>query len=335
MGRVINGTVFFKYAMLSNDYNLNVELELLELFTHCFWELIDTHKNDKITVIGQREAKLEAQMILSKLLHLKKLLEGSCYVNQNQNTFIDKLIDPTIIIAYVRNIFEMVCKFHIVYKAPNTEDKRKILYNLWVIAGLQYRQKFITTTSSFEYLKKAEKERQDIENLTKEIKETALFANLTERNRNKIVSRLDRKEYKIKIDDNNNVKCFNWQEVANEFLKTSDSFKAMYTFFSLHAHPSYISVIQFKDMFKDEKETMSFIIPNVQFALALSSIFLTDLISVFPQMLSTFEKRNIFEQGLLNLYNSAYRGEEYSINNAFFTASNSKEVKEEFFKYRK
>lgn len=297
--------------------NFDIQVEILDMFIQCFWDIMEKHRKDKVNGEREREAKLVLQMMFSKLLHLKKWLEGINFKSRSRNSGINDFIDPTIISALVRNIFELVCLFHLVYRIPETEDEKQILYKLWVIAGLKYRQNFTDVAFSKESQEKAAKERLAIDQLISEIENTSLFQNMDERNQEKIRNRIKAKDYKIKIIDNK-VKFLSWQDIANEFTTSagSDVFKRMYTYFSLNSHPSNVSVFQFKDMFKNENETMKMIVFNLKFALNFSSIFLADLIKMFPTMLLTFERKTTLEQALLNFNNRLLRGDFYSINNA-------------------
>ncbi|MCG8408905.1 MAG: hypothetical protein MI923_27180, partial [Phycisphaerales bacterium] len=55
--------------------------------------------------------------------HVKKTLERRHLKSNNIEDLIDKVIDPTIIAVVIRNIYETVCLFHLIF--INTKDKQE------------------------------------------------------------------------------------------------------------------------------------------------------------------------------------------------------------------
>jgi hypothetical protein len=273
------------------------------------------HQQEQATSIREAEGKIVFQMVLSKLLHIRKLLEGVEYKNDEEETVVSNYTDPTIISPLVRNAYETICMFHIVFVKPDSEDKKTILYNLWVIAGLKYRQRFVSVITTEENAQKAAEEQQIIAEYITEIENTQLYAQLDDRNKNKIQTAIKKKEFKIKINDGH-VKFLNWKEISLEFIIKTNAFEHMYTYFSLYAHPSNVSVFQFGQMFQASQEANQIILFNIRFCLALTSVFIADYIKNYSSVLSTFESYSPIQQVLLNHYNRFLRGAEFSINNA-------------------
>lgn len=295
----------------ANDIPTNIRY--LDYFIQCFYDLVAKHHEDVLYTQAEADAKIVLQMMFSKLIHLRKLFEGVTFINKEGTQLINPIIDPTIISSLVRNVYETVCMFNIVYDVPDTKDKKKILYNLWVIAGLNYRQRFSKIIKNPENTLKAEEEKEKIEILTREIKETQLYKDLDAVNKSKIDTKIKKKDYKIKIKDNK-VNYLDWQKISDNFISKSDMFGNMYTYFSLYSHPSNVSVFQFADMFSPKDEAFKRIaIFNLRLCLALSSIFLSDFLRLFPSTMPTFENRSDIEQIILNFFNRMFRGDEKSI----------------------
>jgi hypothetical protein len=125
------------------------------------------------------------------------------------------------------------------------------------------------------------------------------------------------KDYKISFN-NTNVKYLSWQQVSALLLNNNPLFKEMYTYFSLYAHPSYISVMQYGQIFNTKTEDYIGMAKfNLRFCLNLLSIFLADYINLFPSTLQFFEKFTDIYQIKMNMYNLMIRGQKYSINNKF------------------
>lgn len=294
--------------------DLRTKTELFDIFIQCYFDIIVNHHEDKVYKQSEADAKMIIQMMFSKLIHLRKILEGVSFTNKEGNCLIDNIIDPTIVTSLVRNFYETVCLFNLVYIIPDSDEKKQILHNLWVISGLKFRQRFATFATTNENIEKIEEEQEKITNCIDNIKSTQLFKGLDVKNKDKILKKIKEKDFKIKIIENN-VQFLTWQEISKEFIVKSDLFDQMYTYFSLYSHPSYVSVFQFGQMFrKKDSAFIELVITNVNFCIALSSVFLADYINVFSNTLTTFEKRSDIEQIMLNFYNKMLRGEEYAIN---------------------
>lgn len=94
----------------------------------------------------------------------------------------------------------------------------------------------------------------------------------------------------------------------------------MYTYFSFYSHPSNVSVFQFGNMFnKNDKAYMRLATFNLNIFFFLLSIFIKDYITLFPNVLNTFNKLDQLDQITINAYNVIARDDNYSINDALKT----------------
>lgn len=300
-------------------YNLTPSIveqkETLQLFADLFLRIIKTHHADSKTV-EEAQTKLVLQMMLTKALHLRQILNGAGF-QASDGTVLNEIIDPTIVASLTRNIYEMIGMFHIVFVNPKTDDERTVIYLLWVIAGLSYRQRFETNASTPENKEKFEKERRAIQEMTVQIQNTELFKQLNERNQSKILNRIQAKECLIRFD-NNEVYFLVWRDLPEVMGIKPELFDNMYTYFSLYAHPSNVSVFQFGDMFsKEERAFVDLAGFNTTYAIQLLSIFLADYIKIFPAIKNLYEELPVIQQIILDYPNKFARGEEYSINKAY------------------
>ena len=300
---------------MADEDTIDEKIALLDTFTHCYMDLVLS--NDAPGDHIEADAKLVLQMMLSKLLHIKKAFEGMTYVSKEGKVLLNGLLDPTIIAVLARNFFEAVCAFHLIYVHTKSKDERLILYNLWVIAGLQYRQKFNDIITTEENKQKSDNEKKQIDALTEGIKNTALFQSLDMKNQNKIFTKIKERDYKISFKGAN-IEFLSWQDVAQILMNKHKFFKEMYTYFSLYAHPSHVSVFQYSEMFNKTTEGYKGLSKfNLRFCLFLSSMFLGDYIKVFPATLKVFEANSDIDQIKMNFYNKAVRGDLYSINDSW------------------
>lgn len=302
-----------EFLRLNDANDINTNIEYLDFFIQCYFDIVVNHHDDELYSQAEADAKMLLQMMFTKFIHLRKILEGVRFTDNKGIPLINSIIDPTIVSSLVRNIYETVCLFNLVYATPDSEDKKIILYNLWVIAGLKYRQRFSSIVTTQENQEKADREKKQIERYIQEIKATKLYQELDEKNQNKILNKIKEKDFKIKIEENQ-VRFLSWQDISTEFITKSHAFEKMYTYLSLSSHPSNVSVFQFADMFKKEGEAYKGIsVFNLRYCIKLASIFLADFVIFFPATKSTFENRSEFDQIMLNFFNRMFRGDEKSI----------------------
>src|SRR5258708_4370327 len=129
--------------------------------------------------------------------------------------------------------------FNLIYRTTKTPDEKLILYNLWVHAGLSYRQKFIAIITTEENIQKAKEEKQMMDDLVKEIQNTKLYVSLAEKDQNKIHQKIKDKDYLMKFE-NDEVVFIHWHHLASLVGITDGLLDQIYTYFSLYSHPSNV-----------------------------------------------------------------------------------------------
>lgn len=298
---------------LFNCETLNDCHELLDIYIKFLFEAIMNHHQEGAQSLRLHDAKIVLQMMLTKALNLKNSIDGMSYVSHHGSS-LNNIIDPTIIASLVRNIFETVAMFNLIYLKPTTEDEKTIMYNLWVSAGLKYRQRFEISAKSDEAKQKVEDEKKEIENIENRIKNTALYKSLDSREQKKLDDRIKDKEFQMYFDGLK-VKFVSWQDTVAVMGIKDTILPNMYTFFSLYSHPSNVSVFQFAGMFDKGNEAFPDLTKfNLKVSFFMFSIFIADYIKVFPKVLSTFEKLSLVEQIAINFQNTLARSYDYTIN---------------------
>lgn len=287
--------------------------DLLDIYVKFFFDAVINHDNEAVDSQRIHDAKILLQMMLTKTLNLKKAIDGISY-NAPNGSKLNNIIDPTIIASLIRNIFETVSMFNLIYLKPDTDDEKKIMYTLWVSAGLKYRQRFEVTAQSDENKQKITEEKAQIEKLANQIKETELYKRLDIKEQIKIDNQLKGKDYQIYFDGLM-VKFVSWQETVSVMGIKDSLLPNIYTYFSLYSHPSNVSVFQFAGMFEKGNEAFPEITNfNVKTAFFMFSIFIADYIKIFPDVLKTFEQMDLVEQIVINFQNTMARSQDYSIN---------------------
>ena len=153
---------------------------------------------DEVDSLAKAEARIINQMMFTKIAQLRETVKGIEF--EYQDSHLNNIIDPTIVASNVRNIYETVALFNLIFVNTKSSDEQLILYNLWVHSGLKYRQRFENLTNSEENKEKLESEKKEIENIISEIKNTELYKSLDERNQGKIDTKVKEKDYKMSFN---------------------------------------------------------------------------------------------------------------------------------------
>lgn len=303
---------FTKYFL---NPTINENREILGMFSNFLFVAVRDHHYEEVNNSATAQAKIILQMLLTKAINLRNLTNGISFTTHDGSS-LEGVIDPTIIAVLIRNIYETTGMFNLIYRKPQSDDEKIIIYLLWVLSGLSYRQRFETNIISEEIRKKFEFEKEEIKRLTGLIEQNMLSLSLDLENQDKIRNRIKKKEYLIKFE-NNKVVFLSWKELISCMGIKPGLFDNMYAYFSLYAHPSNVSVFQFGELFNNDDQPLEMTNFNLQYAIFLLSIFLADYINCFPSVKQSFEQLPVFQQIALNYPNKFTRGEEYSINDSW------------------
>lgn len=290
--------------------------ELMGVYAELLFQIVKRHHEEPVYTQADADAKMVLQMMLTKTLHLRSIVTGISYQAQDGTT-LNKIIDPTIVACLIRNLYETVAMFNLIYRNTKTPDEKTILYSLWVHSGLQYRQRFETVITTEENKQKADEEKKSIEQLIKIIEATDLYKNLDEKNQGKVKTRLKEKEYLMMFNGNEAV-FLHWQELTKVMQVREGLFEKLYTYFSLYSHPSNVSVFQFADMFKLGNEEFPRMVNfNLKHYFTLTSLFIADYIKLFPTVQKTYDSMSVRDQIVINFHNTFLRGQDFSINDSW------------------
>lgn len=304
-----------EFIRLTNLETIKDCMDLFDIFLEHFWNVINIHHHDKVYSYADKDAKIINQMMFTKLTHIKKLVEGVGYTAKNGDK-LNAIIDPTIIASLTRNVYETTSLFNLIFRNTKTTDEKAIIYGLWVLSGLKYRQRFASSATTPENIEKIEDEKKEIAKIETEIRETALYKSLDAKNQAKIETKIKDKDFKIKFDGKE-VTFLNWQDMCDVMELNKDLFDNIYTYFSLYSHPSQVAVFQFENMFsRDKEEYIELTSTNLKYCFSLLSVFIADYINLFPEVKNTFEKLEVHKQIAIDSHNRLLRGEKFLINDA-------------------
>ena len=292
--------------------NIEDSQSCLDLFAGFMWKVIETDVQTSVLTKIEHEAKLMLQMMFTKVLHLKGILNGVSY-SSNSGSYLNNIIDPGVVAVMSRNIFETGGLFNLIYRQPKTDNERDIIYNLWRHAGLRTRQRFKESFEATERRSVLDEEKQDMVLITQSINNNPYFLSIDEHNKKKILDRLDKGEFLIQFIDKK-VKCFKWHELVDVMNLKKDLFDNLYSYFSLYTHPSNVSVFQFDDLFKDVDDNYLMMTNfNIKTILSFIGVFIADYINFFPEVTKVFNNLSLEEQLIIDFHNMLGRNESYSI----------------------
>jgi len=305
-----------EYLRLARCSAIQDSYDLLNIYADYLLQTIKNHHTEPVKTFADRDARMINQMIFTKVLHIRQVVNGVSFTLSGGSA-LNAIIDPTIVAALIRNVYETVSMFNLIYRHTKTDDEKLILYNLWVIAGLNYRQKFESLIITPEDEQKLKDEKQHVGNLVIEIEKTQLYIGLDQKDKEKIQSKIKEKDFKIRFD-NNKVIFLHWQELCDTMGVKFGLFDQIYTYLSLNSHPSNVAVFQFGEMFYNQDNAfLDLTNYNLRELFILLSIFIADYIHLFPEALKTFENLPLINQLVLNGYNRVARDDEYSINDSW------------------
>ena len=89
-------------------------LELADIFLEYFFKILVDHHDDKVYSQADADAKMINQMMFTKLTHLKRIIEGIGFESK-EGKKLNAIIDPTIVVSLVRNIYESVALFNLIF----------------------------------------------------------------------------------------------------------------------------------------------------------------------------------------------------------------------------
>lgn len=291
-------------------------IDMIDIYVGFFTKVISIDEDVESLTVADLEAKQLFNMMLSKSLHLRKILEGITF-NSYMSIKASNVIDPTIVAILIRNIYETVAVFNLIYRQPKSKEEKNIIYKLWVLSGLKYRQRFEDNATTSENREKLENERVQISNIESTIKNSTLFEELDNEGQKCILNRIKKKDYKI-IFENEKVRSLQWYELADVMGMKKGLMDNIYNFFSLYTHPSNVSVFQYADLLSvEEQESPKVVLFNLKTANLLFSVFIADYIHLFPDVLNVFEELTLMDQVAINFHNTTARSYDYSINDSY------------------
>lgn len=280
----------------------------LRVMLDFYFDVIKSPEGRKATSYIEDDRNIWMQTLFSEGFHFLSLLDGVGY-----NKGIDRLnpiVDPSVLFSVARRIYESVIAFEILFVIPDSEDKKAILYNLFMAHGLSERLKNIDEEMRSHNPERVVEEQKDIDECLREIEGTDLYSELDQQTKN-IIKNAFGKKFRYIFKENNSLEFVNYDDADKLLRIKNNMLKGTYSYFSLHGHPSYVSIFQFRDAFNnDSRADISLMAPHAtQCVLAFMSFFIVDYMKLVPEIKTMFDKFEEPRRFAIGMYEDAMRGE--------------------------
>ncbi len=241
--------MFLKQLKLSIDRLLSdfsFQIEVLNDLISCGFIHVNLHYHQT----EDKFSNMMLQMALCKATSISSLSEGMNLWDQNdpKSTY----IDIQSISSIFRSLFENYGFFNHLYIQDWTKEEFLVLCNIWKISSLNQRFSLVEKNSSpmnEENQNKINEEKEFVSKLTTEIKRTQIYG----KNKKSIDSYLDQNKWQITFIKGK-IRPISWKNIHANTNKIHSKDPRSYQILSLDAHPSYYSVFQFGDMYKNRHD---------------------------------------------------------------------------------
>lgn len=283
--------------------------QYLTVMLDFYFDVIKSPEGRKATSPFEDERNIWLQTMFSKGCQFKSLLDGVGY--SKGASHLKPIIDFSILFTIARCVYESLIAFEILFVLPKTEDKQTIVYNLFMAQGLSERLKDLDEDMRSHNPTRVQEEQNDIDECRKAIEGTKLYKTMDQQTKATIDYALGNgKRFRYIFKDDNTMEFIQYEKAYTLLNVKENLFNSLYSFFSLHGHPSYLSLIQFRDAFKDEyRADMDMAKHATQCVLAFMSIYIVDYMKLVPEIKTMYDKLEEPRRFAIGMYEDAMRGE--------------------------
>lgn len=274
-----------------------------------YFDVIKSPEGHKATSSFEDERNIWLQTMFSKGCQFTSLLDG---VGYSKGTIrLKPIIDFSILFTIARSVYESLIAFELLFVLPKTDDQQTIVYNLFMAQGLSERLKDLDEEMRSHNPTRVQEEQNDINDCRKAIEDTELYKTLDKQTKATIDYALGNgKKFRYIFKEDNTMEFIQYEKAYTLLNVKENLFNSLYSFFSLHGHPSYLSLIQFRDAFKDEyRADMDMAKHATQCVLAFMSIYIVDYMKLVPEIKTMYDKLEEPRRFAIGMYEDAMRGE--------------------------
>lgn len=286
--------------------------ECINSILKLYFKLISTSHSYAYTNQAEADCIMSMQMMFTRGCSFVQLLDGFQY--SDGEIVLNRIIDPSVLYSLVRDVYESLCSFELVYILPDKEEKKELAYNMYLISGLRERQNYDIRTQDASELKA--EELKEINDANDRIKQLGYYQHLSREDQNIIQAKIasPHPRYRMLYGDDAVTHNVEWENAYRQIGIKEEVMKDMYNFLSAHAHPTAISLRQFRDSFllNDPHFIEAACMASKTMAMLLS-IYMVDFCMKFAFAKEEFDKIEEYIQWLIDKNNVTFRGREYAL----------------------
>ena len=248
--------------------------QYLRVILDFYFDVIKSPEGRKANSYIEDDRNIWMQTMFSKGCQFISLLDG---VGYSKGTIrLKPIIDFSILFTIARSVYESLIAFELLFVLPKTDDQQTIIYNLFMAQGLSERLKDLDEKMRSHNPTRVQEEQNDIDDCRKAIEDTELYKTLDKQTKATIDNALGNgKKFRYIFKEDNTMEYIQYEKAYTLLNVKENLFDNLYSFFSLHGHPSYLSLIQFRDAYKDEYRADKEMAKHAtQCVLAFMSIFI-------------------------------------------------------------
>lgn len=282
--------------------------QYMKVMLDFYFDVIMSPSGRKASSYIEDDRNLWLQTMFSKGCQFVSLLDGVGY--SKGISHLNPIIDFSILFTIARSVYESLIVFELLFVLPKTEEQQTILYNLFMAHGLSERLKDLDEDVKRNNQARVQNEQNDIEECQKTIEGTELYKTLDKQTKATIENALQNGKYRYLFKEDNTMVFVHYKEAYKLLRVKENLFDSIYSFFSLHGHPSYLSLIQFRDAFKDEYRADMYMAKHAtQCVLSFMSIFIVDYMKLNSEVKAMYDKLEEPRRFAIGMYEDAMRGE--------------------------
>lgn len=201
-------------------------------------------------------AQCVLQIAFCKMKSILFLFSGISIVPQKESI---KILDIPSMVAIKRSLFELVFIVHNIFAMTDNDNEMQILLDLWKIRGFNNRQNI--DGISDEQKMKQKDEKLYIEELRRHIVDVASKMDISDKAKKQLEKCVKSESSMPKgfVFNKENGTIVSFGEIsftasAKELFQDDKVFNAIYPLLSIHAHPSYLGILQFGQMFDGQQD---------------------------------------------------------------------------------
>jgi hypothetical protein len=281
--------------------------QYMKVMLDFYFDVIMSPSGRKASSYIEDDRNLWLQTMFSKGCQFVSLLDGVGYSKGIGR--LNPIIDFSILLTIARSVYESLIVFELLFVLPKTEEQQIILYNLFMAHGLSERLKDLDKEVKTKNKKRVQEEQNDIDECKKAIEDSELYKTLSKQMKATINNAFGRK-YRYIFKDDNSMEFVQYEDSYKVLNVKENLFNNIYSFFSLHGHPSYLSLIQFRDAFKNNyRADMDMAKHATQCILSFMSIFIVDYMKLNSDVKNMYNNLEESRRFAIGMYEDAMRGE--------------------------